>query len=258
MSKTSRKTSQKPKATCKYTPAYAVICAVLAVICIVMFACSYIKKEQPVEPAPLPELSALPAPEVTGGVRGELGIDKNINESTIDQYLGRYDSVYRDMRMLEDPGNYEAIGGDRFLSGFVGGFEVVPLPYLAPVSGLPEAVGDTYKGDTLFSVDSEGNYVANYEESLTILQELFPKDKNIFLMCGGGGYAGMTKAMLVSLGWDASKIWNVGGYWYYEGEHNVEVKKTNEQGETYYDFDSVNYHEIKFDELTPKTKVAIL
>ena len=28
-------------------------------------------------------------------------------------------------------------------------------------------------------------------------------------MCGGGGYAGMTKTMLVSLGWDENKIYNV-------------------------------------------------
>ncbi len=71
-------------------------------------------------------LEKLPKPEVTGGERGMLGIDKNINEETIDKYLGRSDSVYRDMRMLEDPGNYEAIGGDRYLSGFVKDFEVVP------------------------------------------------------------------------------------------------------------------------------------
>ena len=85
----------------------------------------------------------LPKPEITGGARGELGIDKNINEDTIDEYLGREDSVYRDMRMLEDPGNFEAIGGDRYLSGYVDGFEVIPLPYIIPVSGLPSEVGDT-------------------------------------------------------------------------------------------------------------------
>ena len=83
------------------------------------------------------DLQSLPKPEVTGGVRGEFGIDKNINEETIDNYLNRKDSVYRDMRMLKDPGNYEAIGGDAYLSGFVKGFEVVPYPYLVNVSGLP-------------------------------------------------------------------------------------------------------------------------
>ena len=190
---------------------------------------------------------SLPIPEVTSGLRGEFGIDKNINEETIDNYLGRSDSVYRDMRMLKDPGDYEAIGGDSYLSGFVKGFEVVPYPYLVNVSGLPEEVGDTYTGKTLFT-EKEGEYTANYEESMDILEYLFPKDKNIFLMCGGGGYAGMTKNLLVALGWDADKIYNVGGYWYYDGDNNVEVKNTK-YGDTTYDFWKVPYHDIDFDSL---------
>lgn len=196
------------------------------------------------------ELLDLPKPEVSEGQRGELGIDKNVNEETIDRYLGRSDAVYRDVRLLEDPADYEAIGGDAYLSGFVKGFEVVPLPYLVNVTGLPEAVGETYTGKTLFTVDAEGNYTANYQESMEILENLFPKDKVIFLMCGGGGYAGMTKNLLVSLGWDAEKIYNVGGYWYYEGENKVEVKRTREDGEVVYDFYKVPYHEIDFSILT--------
>ena len=189
---------------------------------------------------------ALPKPEISEGIRGEqFGIDKNINESTIDEYLGRSDSVYRDMRMLKDPGNYEAIGGDSYLSGFVEGFEVVPLPYLTNVTGLPEEVGETYTGETLFTQDESGNYVANYEESMEILEAIFPKDKNIFLMCGGGGYAGMTKTMLVALGWDENKIYNVGAYWSYNGNNKVEVKKTID-GEDYYNFSIVPYYNIDF------------
>ena len=190
----------------------------------------------------------LPKPEVTDGVRGEqFGIDKNINEATIDEYLNREDTIYMDMRMLKDPGKYEAIGGDSYLSGFVDGFEVLPFPYLVNVSGLPEEVGDTYKGDTLFT-EKDGKYVANYEESLDILEYFFPKDNNIFLMCGGGGYAGMTKAMLISLGWDEDKIYNVGGYWFYEGKNNVEVKRERKNKDVY-DFWKVIYHDIDFDDL---------
>ena len=188
----------------------------------------------------------LPKPEISEGIRGEqFGIDKNINESTIDEYLGRSDSVYRDMRMLKDPGNYEAIEGDSYLSGFVNGFEVIPLPYLTNVTGLPEDVGETYTGDTLFTQDDSGNYVANYEESMEILEAIFPKDKNIFLMCGGGGYAGMTKTMLVALGWDEDKIYNVGAYWSYNGNNKIEVKKTID-GEDYYNFSIVPYYNIDF------------
>ena len=188
----------------------------------------------------------LPKPEISEGIRGEqFGIDKNINESTIDEYLGRSDSVYRDMRMLKDPGNYEAIGGDSYLSGFVQGFEVVPYPYLTNVTGLPEDVGETYTGATLFTQDESGNYVANYEESMEILEAIFPRDKNIFLMCGGGGYAGMTKTMLVALGWDENKIYNVGAFWSYNGNNKVEVKKTID-GEDYYNFSIVPYYNIDF------------
>lgn len=191
---------------------------------------------------------SLPTPEVSEGMRGELGIDKNINESTIDDYLEREDSVYYDMRMLVDQANYEAIEGDSYLSGFVKGFEIVPYPYLSNVVGLPEAVGEPYSGPTLFTQKEDGTYKANYKESMDILEYLFPKDKNIFLMCGGGGYAGMTKSMLVKLGWDENKIYNTGGYWYYEGENNIEVKRV-EDNQTYYDFWKIPYHNIDFSTL---------
>jgi len=191
------------------------------------------------------DYNKLPLPEVTGGQRGELGIDKNINESNIDNYLNRNDSVYRDMRMLKDPGNYEAIGGDSYLSGFIKGFEVIPYPLLTEVKGLPKEVGDSYKGKTLFSQNEDGSYKANYEESIEFLEYYFPKDKNIFLICGGGGYAGMTKNLLVSLGWDKNKIYNIGGYWYYNGKNNVKIKNNNK-----YDFWKVTYHDIDFDNFT--------
>lgn len=197
-------------------------------------------------------LAWLPAPQLAEGERGELGIDKNVNEATIDQYLNRSDAVYRDVRMLEDPGDYAAIGGDSYLSGFVNGFEVVPFPYLVNVGGLPAEVGETYVGPTLFTVDAEENYTENYTESMGILEALFPKDKVIFLMCGGGGYSGMLKKMLVALGWDESKIYDVGGFWYYEGENMVEVRRIKDDGTATYDFYKVPYHEINFEDLTEK------
>ena len=190
---------------------------------------------------------SLPKPELSEGQRGQLGIDKNINEATIDKYLFREDSVYYDMRMLEDPANYEEIGGDRFLSGLVQGFEVVPYPYLVNVEGLPEAVGKSYTGNTLFT-HKDDQYIANYKESQQILDDLFPKDKNIFLMCGGGGYAGMTKSLLAALGWDSNKIYVVGGYWYYEGDYDIKIK----QDDNSYAFWKIPYHDIDFSKLTKK------
>ena len=146
-------------------------------------------------------LSKLPKPELTGGERGSLGIDKNINEQTIDKYLNRSDSVYIDVRMLKDAANWEKINGDSYLSGFVSGFEVLPYPYLVDDSistELESIVGKGYQGKSLFK-NVSGKYVANYEESLNILEYFFPKDKYIFLMCGGGGYAGQTRNFLYLL-----------------------------------------------------------
>ena len=192
------------------------------------------------------KINYLPKPTVTGGQRGQLGIDKNINEKNIDKYLNREDSVYRDMRMLKDEANYEKIGGDSYLSGFVSGFEVIPFPYIVNVTGLPKEVGNTYSGKTLYTKKENGKYVANYKESQEILEYYFPKDKYIFLMCGGGGYAGMMKNMLVDLGWDEDMIYNVGGYWFYKGKNN-EVIKTVISNETVYDFWKVTYHDFNFD-----------
>lgn len=235
------KKNEKKKVEESNKPIYVIVVLSLVIIIALLVMVIISNKEN--------KLDALPLPEITDGIRGEqFGIDKNINEETIDNYLERTDTVYRDVRMLKDPGNYEAIGGDSYLSGIVKGFEVVSLPYLVNVSGLPEEVGGTYDGDTLFTQDKNGKYVANYEESLDILEYLFPKDKNIFIMCGGGGYAGMMKNMLISLGWDETKIYNVGGYWNYMGENYVEIKNTKYK-KTSYDFWKLEYHDINFDTL---------
>ena len=208
----------------------------ILLILMLMFNISSCKKED-----------SLPIPELEDGLRGQLGIDKNINEKTIDNYLNRQDSVYRDMRMLKDEANYEAIGGDSYLSGIVEGFEVVSYPYICNVEGLPQEVGNTYSGVTLFT-HRDNEYIANYEESMHILESLFPKDKYIFLMCGGGGYAGMMRSMLIELGWDENKIYNTGGYWYYDGNHKIETVY-EEDGVKHYDFSNIIIHNIEFSAL---------
>ena len=197
-------------------------------------------------------LDPLPKQEKSEGMRGVYDIDKNINESTIDKYLGRDDVVYRDLRMLEDTATWENKGGERALTGFIQGFEVIPYPYLTE---FPEAyvkqkkeenVTGLYQGKTLFRIDKNGKYVANYKESMDILEYLFPKDKYIFLICGAGGYANFAKQMLGSLGWDTSKIYNIGGYWNYDGDNSISTKV----GKDKYDFSKVPYHNIDFSKLT--------
>ena len=186
--------------------------------------------------------------------RNFLNNNEKVEEKTIDKYLGRSDTVYRDVRMLVDGANWEAKGGDRYLSGFIKGFEVIPYAFLGGfkedyiAQKEKEGVTGLYNKETLFSLNDKNEYIANYEESMSILENIFPKDKNIILICGAGGYAGETKKMLIQLGWDENKIYNMGGYWYYEGNNKVEVKYELD-GKTYYNFAIVPYHNIDFSTL---------
>ena len=175
---------------------------------------------------------ALPAPQPNP--EDMFGVDMNINMTTIDNYVGRDDVVYRDVRMLFDPADYGAIGGNADLSSTIEGFKIVPYPYLATLTGLP--VSGAYAAETLFDLtwNEDGSIAtatANYEESMMIVEELFPKDKPIFFMCGGGGYAGMTKSLLIFLGWNPELLYNVGGNWAYQGEKGVELIKYAEEAD---------------------------
>ena len=197
---------------------------------------------------------ALPAPEPDE--TNMFGVDKNINMETLDNYLGRDDVVYRDVRMLFDPADYAAIGGNADLASTVEGFRIVPYPYLATLSALP--VDGAYAGDTLFTLtwNEDGSIAtatANYEESMLVLEDCFPKDKPIFLMCGGGGYAGMTKSLLIFLGWDPELLYNVGGNWAYQGDHSVELIEYSEDaaGNDYFCTWRADYALIDFSRLHP-------
>lgn len=167
-----------------------------------------------------------PLPAAEPNMDTQFGVDKNINVDTIDDWLNRDDVVYRDVRMLFDTADYAAIGGDADLTHTIEGFKIVPYPYIATLQTLP--VSGAYSGDCLFTViwGDDGAVVSaepNYDESTMILEELFPKDKAIFLMCGGGGYSGMMKSLLIFLGWDSTKLYNIGGDWSYKGTHSQEL-----------------------------------
>lgn len=169
------------------------------------------------EGAPLPPASVDPA--------SDFGVDANVNVSTIDEYLGLPGVAYRDMRMIFDPADWESMGQDPYLSTVLEGFTIVPYPFLGTLPELP--VGGAYDGDTLFTVTWEDGEITgvtgNYRESLTVLRDLFPKDRPIVLVCGGGGYAGFTKKLLTYLGWDPELLYNAGGMWDYAGERTVEL-----------------------------------
>lgn len=188
------------------------------------------------------------------------GIDKNVNISTIDNYLGLDNVAYRDMRLLVDSAGYDALipgTSSGMLTATIEGFRISPLPYIVnlwegmlppPVQQNPIEKDYTPLYTAEWNEDGSIDKIdANYEESKNVLEEVFPKDKLIFLMCGGGGYAWMTKQVLVKLGYDASKVYNIGGFWGYSGDNKIEMvsyyDKNNNgayEGE-YYSFYNGNY-----------------
>jgi hypothetical protein len=173
-----------------------------------------------------PPLAALPP--ASPNPEEQFGVDLTINMENIDDYLDRDDVIYRDMRLYRDPADFGAIGGDSNLPDVLEGFKITPLPYLASLSPLP--VEGRYDGSRLLEVtrDKENNILEvkeNYLESMMIINDLFPKDMPIFLVCGGGGYAAEMKALLIYLGWDADKLYLIGPMWGYKGNRVVELIK---------------------------------
>ena len=72
-----------------------------------------------------------PLPPAEPDPNDQFGVDKNINMTTIDEWLGRPDVVYRDMRLIFDPARWEDIDEDPYASTVLPGFKMVPYPYLA-------------------------------------------------------------------------------------------------------------------------------
>jgi rhodanese-related sulfurtransferase len=163
-------------------------------------------------------LPVIPPPTPDGG---PFGVYVNINVNTVDGFLHRPDAVYLDMRLKNDPADFQALGGTSYITHVLPGFRNIPFPYVASLSPMP--VNNAYSGDSLFNVVwNEWQRIVeispNYEEAEYIINRVFPKDKKIFLLCGGGGYSALTKRVLVALGWDEDMIYNVGGFWYYNGD----------------------------------------
>lgn len=176
----------------------------------------------------------LPLPAAEPDLNDQFGVDLNINIDTIDEYLGRPDVAYRDMRMIFDPAHWEDLGEDPYASTVLEGFTMVPFPYLATMPPIP--VDGFYEGETLFDAEwsEDGDLLSvrsNYKESMQMLNDLFPRDKAIFLVCGGAGYASFTRQLLLYLGWDPQKVYTVGGMWYYEGDRAVDIIEYGRTGE---------------------------
>lgn len=198
--------------------------------------------------------SAADLPKPQPRTDDDFGVDANINLDTIDNFLHIDGVEYRDMRMLEDSCEFEKVDGFRELAVCVQGYQITPLPYIFELG--PMRVPGSYRADRLFDVEYEGEIKAlavhpRYKESLQIVEKLFPKDKVIFLMCGGGGYAAMTRSCLIALGWDPEKIYHTGAGWEYAGKCGDPIVTVQEDGTRIINTNGHTVWSVDFSRLTP-------
>lgn len=143
-----------------------------------------------------------------------------INPYNLDKYMFRDDIQYVDLRspkmILQD--------------GYVAGFSFIPF-YSIIASFKSEKTLYKMKGveigDDYFDPGSVGGFVAQYEESERIINNLFSKDKPIFFISQAGSEAGYVINLLIQLGYDGDLLYNVGGVSNSEGVASYNSISTN-------------------------------
>ena len=159
----------------------------------------------------LPELPAARLAETTDGSACLSNDYSNscsgINTHNLYQYLGRSDVKYVDLR-----GYKETLSAGGALKGF---------EHIEFFEDIYSSGATTEK--QLFNKD----YTPKYTYSVTLLEQIFPKDKTIFLSCASGGRVVHMMNILERYGWDMSKIYNVGGYNNYIKDANYDNYKNH-------------------------------
>lgn len=119
----------------------------------------------------------------------------SIGTDNLIDYLGRDDVFYVDLRDYSD-----------YAQKHFRNFECIPFFGFI----WDEAAGTDPEKIQLYG-GPVTDPVPNYEESDELLEELFPKDKPLLIMCQSGGRVTMLMEILEARGWDMSQVYNVGG-----------------------------------------------
>ena len=126
-----------------------------------------------------------------------------INPKNIDDYLFRDDCIYIDTR---DPEQF-------YEEGSIAGF--VNIPFYGYICDFKKGTGSLF---TFTKISDEillgdpGSFIANYEESEEVIKSMFPKDKNILVIATAGVESCYLLNLLVQLGYDEEKLYNVGSF----------------------------------------------
>lgn len=214
-------------------------CYVIVLLSIVLCGCSPSAVEEKPSDNPLPTKKSADSTLMSESV---------INVSNLDDFLFREDTYYVDTREI-----------NQWLEeGHVAGF--VNIPFYQAIANIKTSTDVLYSfdrirdagGNVIFSLGEPGSFSANYEESLSIINAIFPKDKNIIFLSTAGVEASYLIALLIQEGYDGSKLYNAGPFSNTVG-NNVAYRDFKDakyliRGNNAYTLD----YKINFGELTPK------
>lgn len=152
---------------------------------------------------PVNEILELPIKEIPSSA---LMSDSPITPANIDDYLFRDDCVYIDTR-----------SGVQFYSeGSIGSFMNIPFyGYIADfkkTDALFTMTKVTADDGTIYPLGEPGSFIANYVESEEMIKSLIPKNKNILVISTAGVESCYFIHLLIQLGYDEAKLYNVGSF----------------------------------------------
>ena len=170
---------------------------ILLLLVILLSACSFKEKEIVVNEVN----DNLLLPEKT--ILNNKMSDSPLNPANIDKYLFRDDCIYIDTRSPEQ--FYE--------EGSIAGFVNVPFyGYICDFKKGTDALFTFTKIDENVLLGDSGSFIPNYEESIDIINSIFPKDKYILAISTAGVESCYLLNLLEQLGYDASLLYNVGSF----------------------------------------------
>lgn len=139
-------------------------------------------------------------------INNTLASKSSINTSNIEEYLFRDDCIYIDTRSPKQ--FYE--------EGHIAGF--INIPFYGYISDFG------YNENTLFQMEKIktetniiqlgdiGSFSENYEESIELIKSIIPDNKYILVISTGGVESSYFLNLLIQIGYDGSKLYNVGSY----------------------------------------------
>ena len=148
-------------------------------------------------------------------------ITSPINTLNLDKFMFRGDVQYVDLRssrmVLEE--------------GYVAGFEFIPfyniVASFSENNALYQMKRTTDSAGNVYFAGEIGGFVAQFEESQTVIETLFDKNKYIFFISQGGTECGYMINLLIQLGYNAELLYNIGGVSNSEGVASYRSIETN-------------------------------